>query len=571
MSNEAVNNAEATVPARVIAVVTCDFERSPIGTRSRLLDTLGGVPVIRRTLERLLRVEGLTAIVLLPPDSQRSRAEELRSLGSDTLPIHVLPLTPRPATLNERIQTGRAWDLVAWRGGAGQYTVFDEDYHPAAVDEACKTYQADHVLMVPAHAPFLDPAMATQLVHHHQFKNHEMRLTYTPAAPGLCGIVLQADIVREMAEKTVLPGQLLAYDPNAPTFDTLIRDACMQVDPALSKIQNRFLVDTDRSFAMAAWLVQQPNFESPAAVAVAARDRLLRCLQGGTEGARRGTAAPREIEIELTGERLTMPPGSVPPSVRQARQTLDIARWINWFSKQHFPDDLLLTFAGDGDPLLYPGLVDVLRAARAASPRSIHLQTDLASDIHPLLACVHENLADVISVNFYGHDAQTYTKVCGENLFPNVMANMQKLADATRTNPRGTGLPLVIPRLLKVRDTIPQLEPFFDTWIKACGWAVIDYPTDRAGGVPFGAVVDMAPPKRRACRRLTDRLLLRASGLAVACDQDMHDHLQLGTIDSQSLEQLWLGQNACALRQQHAEGMWDKIDPCKSCREWHRA
>ena len=86
--------------------------------------------------------------------------------------------------------------------------------------------------------------ITSALVQHHLHKNHEMRVTYTPAAPGLSGMVLRADIVNEMGEKNVLPWQLLSYDPKAPTFDTLIRDACMQVDPALSKIPNRFCIDT---------------------------------------------------------------------------------------------------------------------------------------------------------------------------------------------------------------------------------------------------------------------------------------------------------------------------------------
>lgn len=556
---------------RVIAAVACDLERSPIGTRSRLLDLLGGVAVLRRTLQRLGQVEAIAAIVVMLPEAQMGRAEELhadglRAVGSSPVPVHVRPLISRPETLDQRVQIARAWDLPAWRGGAGQWTVFDEDYHPAAIWAACQEFAADHMLVIPAHAAFLDAALTSQLVHHHLFKNHEMRLTYTPAAPGLSGLVLQASVVAEMAEKTVLPGQLLAYDPKAPTFDTLIRDACMQVDPALSKIQNRFLVDTDRSWVLAEWLLTREPWESLAALALAARDHAQANLRQGA-----GFPQPRELEIELTAARLTTPPGTVPADLLAARGTLDAADWVRWLAAQRFSDDLLLTFAGDGDPLLYGSLLEVLHAARQAAPRSIHVQTDLAGDISALLTAIGENLIDVISINFPGHDAATYAQVAHADLYPTVMANMTKLAEITRTNPRGSGLPLVIPRLLKVRDTIPQLEPFFDTWITNCGWAVIDYPTDRAGAVAFEGVVDMAPPKRRACRRIADRLLIRASGAAVACDQDARDRLRLGHIQTHRLEELWLGQSACTLRSQHADGKWNDIDPCKSCREWHRA
>ncbi len=37
---------------KVIAAIQADLESTPIGTRSRLADELGGVPILRRTVER---------------------------------------------------------------------------------------------------------------------------------------------------------------------------------------------------------------------------------------------------------------------------------------------------------------------------------------------------------------------------------------------------------------------------------------------------------------------------------------------------------------------------------------
>jgi radical SAM protein with 4Fe4S-binding SPASM domain len=146
------------------------------------------------------------------------------------------------------------------------------------------------------------------------------------------------------------------------------------------------------------------------------------------------------------------------------------------------------------------------------------------------------------------------------------MANLAKLAGATGA--RG-GVPLVVPRLLKVRETIPEMESFFDFWIERCGWAVMDYPTDRAGAVPFAGVVEMAPPKRKACRRIWERMHLRADGAATACDQDVCGKLRVGHIEQGSLLQLW--QALSPLRGAHAEGRWAEGSPCATCKEWHRA
>ena len=555
---------------RVLGLVVADLERAAIGTRSRLAENIAGKAVLAEVVARLLQVRGVDEVLVLAPAGQMDRVWQL--LGPLDR-VQVRALEPRPAAMDARVRIGRAWNLLAWRGGAGQWTVFDEEYHPAAIAraaaEAFGGRGAEHVLIVHSHGIFLNVEITSALVHHHLHKNHEMRVTFTPAAPGLSGMVLRADIVREMGEKNVLPWQLLGYDPNSPIFDTLIREACMQVDPALSKIPNRFCVDTDRSWAICKQLAAQ-SFGSVAQLCQAA----ARDIAPGAGDSPRVGIWPREVEMELSRSRLTHPTHllgglSSPGSAGDGRDApLGIAHWSDWLARANACDDLLLTFGGQGDPLLYPaGLVEILRASRKTGALSICVQTDLAGgDVDGLLSAIGEGLVDVVTVTMYGHSAPTYARVAGADLHAEVLRNMGRLAKLTRG--RG-GVPLVIPRLLKVRDTIPELEAFFDFWIERCGWAVIDGPTDLAGAAEFRGVVDMAPPRRRPCRRIWNRMLIRPDGRATACTEDVADKLAVGAIQNLTIPQLWAAlQN---LRDNHAAGQWNSIDPCKTCKEWYRA
>jgi hypothetical protein len=559
-----------TSEQRVLGVVVCNFERSAIGTRSRLNDRWNEHTVLAEVVERLSRVRGIGEIALLVPPDQMTQAQRLQSLGPR---VHIHELTRRPAPIDARVRIGRAWNLLAWRGGAGQWTVFDEEYHPAAIAQAAAAAfdgkGAEHILIVHSHGVFLDVDITAALVRHHLHKNHELRFTYTPAAPGLSGMVLRADIVQEMAEKAVLPWQLLGYDPHAPTFDTLIREACMQVDPALSKIPNRFCVDTDRSWDLCQELAGR-SFSSAAAMCLAA----ARAVAPGVTDCSRVHPWPREVEIELTSERLIpalpdmLSGHSIPTSRGEGRAApRSMAHWCDWLRRQRVCDDLLLTLGGLGDPLLAEGgIMDVLQVARAAGALSLCVQTDLAGgDVAGLLAAIGEGLVDVVSVTMYGHTPEIYAKVAGADLHAVVMKNLERLAEATRT--RG-GIPLVVPRLLKVRETIPEMEAFFDFWLERCGWAVIDGPTDFAGAAEFRGVVDMAPPKRKPCRRLWDRMLIRADGRGGTCDQDVHGKLATGSISTMTIPEMWAALQR--LRNEHAAGRWNDINPCKSCREWHR-
>ncbi len=419
--------------------------------------------------------------------------------------------------------------------------------------------------MVAAHAGLLDVELTSALLAHHLRRRNWNEPTYTPAAPGLSGMVLAADLVKILAEAGtvasggVLPGQVLAYNPRAPGFDSLTRDACMQVDPALSKVANRFLLDTERAWGWAERACVGGMFGSAAELARAVADgRVIR--------------QPLEVEIEVTARRLTAPPGSVPEEMCAGRGELDTGQWTDWLARQKLADDVVVTLAGDGDPLLYRGWVDVARAARRAGALSIHVQTDLLDGMEALVAAVEEETVDVIGVSFYGDDEATYRAVGGRDAakgYAAVMENMQALRKACA----GRGA-VIVPRLLKVRETLPQMEAFFDRWVDTLGWAVMASPTDRAGQIAAADVVNMAPPKRKACRRIDaglGRVFIRSDGAAVACDQDMHGKMVLGHVEQDSLEAMWTGRTAAALRAAHADARYGECAVCGTCREWHRA
>ena len=61
----------------VIAVIQADLETTTLGTRSRLADELAGVPVLRRTVERLSAAKCIAAVYVLCPLAQRDRCERL--------------------------------------------------------------------------------------------------------------------------------------------------------------------------------------------------------------------------------------------------------------------------------------------------------------------------------------------------------------------------------------------------------------------------------------------------------------------------------------------------------------
>jgi len=55
----------------IVAAICANLEVTPLGTRSRLAQPLDGVPILRRTVDRVLRSKRLEGVAVLVPKSPR--------------------------------------------------------------------------------------------------------------------------------------------------------------------------------------------------------------------------------------------------------------------------------------------------------------------------------------------------------------------------------------------------------------------------------------------------------------------------------------------------------------------
>ena len=89
-----------------------------------------------------------------------------------------------------------------------------------------------------------------------------------------------------------------------------------------------------------------------------------------------------------------------------------------------------------------------------------------------------------------------------------------------RSETIGTLGPWVVPYLIKTAHTLADMETFFDRWTHLAGHAVIQPATTGCGLMPDLSPVNMAPPRRAACRQLTGRMTLHSDARIPRCDQD---------------------------------------------------
>lgn len=561
---------------KAVAAVFADFEETFLGRPATLLHELAGKPILRRTLERLVVVEGLAQRCLLVSARDADRAHALLTEWQLDAQIELLPSDPGRRPRRSLIRSARKWNLTGWRGSPLGMTWFDEFCEPLCAAIVLDHSQADAVLCLDAYMPLLDPRIATQMLARAAELEAEAKFLFTQAPPGLAGVLLRRGMVRELLESDTPLGLALAYRPEGPQGDPINRPPCLPLDPDILHTAARFTGDTQRSRevleaglaalgeaadarAWCRWHTALADDRPPAGVAP--NGRCTKPLQ---------PPLPDEIELELTTEdplpgSLLRPRGPrVPP-----RQLTDIAALNRWLSEFAAYDDRLLVLGGHGDPLLHPDFPQVCQAARAAGICGLAVKTPLVELPEPALEALFVARVDLIQVLLDADSPGTYATVHGRDAFQTVISNIERVLNLRKE--RLSPQPIVVPTITRAAPTLHEIEPFYDRWIRVAGWAVIEGYAEFGGKLGPDSLLSAVPSFREPCRRLSRRLMLLADGTVSTCDQDVAGRQPLGEWRSTAIRECWQGNAHQVLCAAQARLDFAALPVCQACKEWSRA
>lgn len=538
----------------IIAAMHVNLERSPVGTRSRLADELAGATVLRRTVERALRVEGVASLSLLTPAAQADRVQSLVDGLRVTITRHDAPEPPYRGL----VTAGRHWGLDGWRGGAGGLCCFDEDFDVPLVAALAGKAGADAVLVVPAAAPLLDAALLSEMVAHYRKNCAATRMTFVQAAPGLAGIVIERTVLEELATAGLPPGAILAYQPNNPMPDLTGREACFRPAAEVVEARGRLVADTHRS-------VRRLRRAMEAGAAQWGAQRISRWLREVDE--RHVEPAPQEIELELTTEddagdgSLLRPRGAAVGRRGPVDECVveRMAEWIGAF------DDVRLVLGGFGEPARHPNFTDIVRGLRGGPAMSIAVRTGARHTNEAIETALFDAPVDLVEIAFDAHGPETYRRVNGVDAHAAVARTLDRWIERRTREQRVR--PLIVPSMVKSRETLDDMEPFYETWQRRLGHVLVEGYSHCARQRPDRRVTSMTPPARTPCRRVVSRALILADGRMTTCDQDFAGRQCVGNIFDESPQSLWM--ESAVLRDARRSAV-AALPLCGACDEWHR-
>jgi MoaA/NifB/PqqE/SkfB family radical SAM enzyme len=528
-----------------------DAPQGPRCSATRLFRT---EPVLRWTLDRLTRSARLGSIGILCWEDQLPAVTPLAEQAGAV----VLAKGPRSNLPEvEAIAAAQRWS-DGWRGGLLSTCHFDQGFYAPWHQELARRAQSDAVVLVDPSAGLIDAGLIDSLITHAQ-SDESIEFFFQPAAPGLGAVLLRPTLLSRLAAAKAHPGRILHYNPDQLGHDLLTSPNCATVPAPVARTLHRFTLDTDRQVLRISQATEALNGQL---MSSGAEDLVQRI-----HAHRQVPDLPREVVLELTTRRATKAifrPGAA-LNIHRPDLSLDTAE--NLFRQLSTLDGTRLTLAGVGDPLLHPDVFTLIDAAAMDAGLHLHLETDLLDLTEESLSRLAASHLDVLSVHLPALTPQTYARIMGCDGLAKVLENIRRFVAERQA--RRAGVPILVPVFTKCRDNLPEMEPWYDQWLRALGSAVIQGPSDYASQIPDPGPSDMTPPKRTPCARLSSRLTILSDGTVVACEQDVLARKPMGHLTRHPLRDIWR-QSFEPLRSDHQQSLFQYHPLCHQCREWHR-
>ena len=278
---------------------------------------------------------------------------------------------------------------------------------------------------------------------------------------------------------------------------------------------------------------------------------------------------PLKLHLEPTSHcnlRCVMCPQSMGATKGNGYMDMGLYRKIIGEAKE-FVLEINLFFRGE--PLLHPQIVDMVRIARE-SGIAVHLNTNATLLRGELIERLLDSGLDKLTVSFDAGEKEAYEKMRRGAKFEKTLENVQAFLRAKSS--RGVTYPYTTIQVIRFYDrnasgpTVPKdfvrlfdglpVDEFDPIW--AHGWAGTMKDSENFQCAPYGH-------NYYPCNWLWKSLAICWDGKVATCCGDFGPNEVFGDLNTESLRDIWNGQQMVSIRRLQREKKLDELPLCRGC------
>jgi radical SAM protein with 4Fe4S-binding SPASM domain len=213
-----------------------------------------------------------------------------------------------------------------------------------------------------------------------------------------------------------------------------------------------------------------------------------------------------------------------------------------------------------GEPLLHPDFYNMVSFAKKQGIIDVRVNTNLTLLKYPVM--MTQAGIDKVIVSIDASKRETYEQIRQGADFNKVVDNINCLLKVKSILSKK---PLVELQFLVMRQNFDEQKEFTKQWkdkVDAITFVTYRNPTGKEYD-NFRA--EPRPREQFPCPQLWQRLTIGWNGKVYMCCGDNRGDIVLGDANTDSLHQIWTGNELNLIRNYHREGEFGAVQPCKDC------
>ncbi|MBF0553534.1 MAG: radical SAM protein [Nitrospirae bacterium] len=224
-----------------------------------------------------------------------------------------------------------------------------------------------------------------------------------------------------------------------------------------------------------------------------------------------------------------------------------------------------IRITGDGEPLMHPDILEMLKFVKSVTNIPINLTTNATLLNERMAEAILSLNIDVIDVSLDALYRDSYEKIRGFD-YETVMKNVFNLLFLRRKYHSTTK---IMVNAINRNDMKDEINTFARFWDKLADFVAIRNLHSASGSVNYDTLkIERESIERYPCPHLWKRLTIDFNGNVKFCAHDWYNCSVIGNIERHSFVDISNNAQLRMVRDAHLAGEYHKINICKDCIDW---